>query len=74
MTDKRMKLVDLRRWNRLQLALMQRLGVPLEPEAVTAFGEWFASVVNHLGRLPRPQELEALQDKPVPPDPDNDAE
>jgi hypothetical protein len=57
MTAHKMTSIDLKRWNRLQLDLMQRLGIPLEPDHVLAFGAWFAGFVDSLGRLPRFSEV-----------------
>ena len=53
MTARRMKIIDLRRWNLVQAILVQRLGMSAEPEIIMAFSEWFANEVDHLHRLPR---------------------
>lgn len=62
MTSNQYKLRDLRRWNHLQMAVMQRLNIPLEADSVLAFGEWFANYVDSLGRLPRWEEIRTSSD------------
>jgi hypothetical protein len=58
MTAKSMRRTDLRRWNLIQIALMEGLGVAIEPANVLAFGKWFADEVDRLRRLPRYSEVE----------------
>ena len=57
MTSRAMKVADLRRWNLIQAALIERLGITEEPTSVIAFGEWFANQVDVLRRLPRWTEI-----------------
>ena len=57
MTSKQYKLMDLGRWNHLQLTVMKGLHLSPEPDEVRAFGEWFACLVDDLGRLPDWKEI-----------------
>ena len=61
MTAHSMKTIDLKRWNLVQMMLLQRIGLPLEPETLLVFGEWFSSEVDNLRRLPRLSEVRQAQ-------------
>jgi hypothetical protein len=52
MTAHSMRRTDLRRWNRVQMALMQQLKISAEPAEVMVFGRWFAEEVDRTCRLP----------------------
>ena len=60
MTSRHYKIMDLERWNHLQLTVMKGLHLSAEPDEVLAFGEWFASLVDDLGRLPSWEEIRAF--------------
>ena len=57
MTAQSMKMIDLKRWNLVQMMLLQKVGLPLEPETLLVFGEWFSTEVDNLRRLPRLSEV-----------------
>lgn len=73
MTAKKMKVIDLKRWNLLQLHLMQKMGIPLDPDHVMEFAKWFSNEVDNLGRLPRLEEVRAHAEEPEPKSPDRPA-
>ncbi len=62
MTAQSMKMIDLKRWNLVQMMLLQRVGLPLEPETLLIFGEWFSTEVDNLRRLPRLSEVRQVRE------------
>ena len=61
MTAQSMKMIDLKRWNLVQVTILHRFGINAEPDTVLAFGEWFANEVDYLHRLPRSSEFHSVK-------------
>lgn len=67
-TAERLRALDLRRWNLLQINFMRYFEIPIDPDHVAAFGRWFDEQVNHLGRFPRVEEYSPLSIESKKPD------